>query len=298
MVSREAVYNAAYKVLVKAATSLPAEVVESIKEAEARETNPFAKAQIQTIMKNIDVSREDSLSICQDPGIPVFRVGIGSKMRIDFDLKPVLAEALAEVTRQLPLRQNIVHPLTKQNPGTNTGWDIPFVFYDYLYGQDYLELVAMFRGGGAAFRSSVVSLAPTTPRLEGIKKTVFDFVAMAGGIPCPPTVVGVGIGGTPDIALHLAFEGLRRRPVGAHNADPIAAKMEEDLLAALNNTGIGTMGMGGTESVLGVHVEFCGAHTATSPVATAFSCWPNRYAIGRIYASGQWEWITHRGEGE
>ena len=140
----------------------------------------------------------------------------------------------------------------------------------------------------------VFSLAPTAPRLEGIKKIILDHVAMAGGIPCPPTVVGVGLGGTPDIALKIAFDQLKRHPVGAPNPEPDMAAIEAELYEALNDTGIGAMGMGGDTTVLGVHVDYCGSHIATHPVAVAFSCWPKPLRQGPDVRDGRVEWMTHK----
>lgn len=286
----------AEKLLVLAATRLPDEVEESIRLAGARETNQTARAQLQTIGRNLDVSREKSLSICQDPGIPAFEVDFGSAFPVDADFSSILAGVVERVTGQLPLRQNIVHPLSKKNPGTNTGWGIPYIYYDYHYGRDYLEITALLRGGGSAFRSGVVTLAPTMPRLEGVKKVVFDFVSMAGGIPCPPTTIGVGVGGNPDMALSLAFKALRRLPPGRPHPDSDMSGLEKSLCAALNGTGIGTMGLGGDITVLAVHLERCGSHTASIPVGVAFSCWPNRFATARLYRDGKIEWVTHRGD--
>lgn len=293
---KEAFSQLSEQILTIAATDLPPGVVQAIQAAYDRETVTAAKAQMDTIINNIEISKRTCNSICQDPGIPVFDIKVGSKFPLDFDVKQILTDVTAAVTKNVPLRQNICHPLTKINTKTNTGYDLPYVFYKYLYDADYLEITGMLKGGGSAFRSGVYSLAPTAPRVEGIKKLIFDHVAMAGGIPCPPTVVGVGLGGTPDIALYMAFEALRRNPVGSNHPEADIAEIEKVLFEALNDIGIGTMGLGGDTTVLGVHVDYCGSHIATHPVAIAFSCWPNRYATARIYADGQVEWITHRQE--
>jgi len=283
------------QLLLKAATDLPEGVAAALEQAQAREPVETAKAQLDTILKNIDVSRTRGSSICQDPGIISFDVTVGSRFPLDFDLAEILRTATAEATRSIPLRQNIVHPLTKKNTTTNTGYGLPIVNYEFAYGKDFLEICAQLRGGGSAFRSAVYSLAPTAPRVEGIKKLVFDHVTMAGGIPCPPTVVGVGLGGNPDNALNLAFRALRRLPVGSPHPEPDMAELEHQILKAINTTGIGTMGLGGATTALGVHIEYCGSHIATHPVAIAFSCWANRFATARIDSAGKVEWITRHG---
>jgi len=283
----------AERLMTLAATDLPAPVEKAIRDAYERETVTAAKEQLSTILKNIELSRKTCSSICQDPGIPVFNLSIGSRFPLEFDIRAVLTDAMAKVTAGVPLRQNICHPLTKKNTRNNTGRSIPWVYYDYLPGADYIELTALLKGGGSGFRSMVFSLAPTAPRVESIRKIILDHVAMAGGIPCPPTVVGVGLGGTPDIALKIAFDQLTRTPVGSHNPDPDMAELERQLTESINKTGIGTMGLGGDTTALAVHLDYCFSHMATHPVAIAFSCWPNRFSKARMYADGRVEWLTH-----
>jgi tartrate/fumarate subfamily iron-sulfur-dependent hydro-lyase alpha chain len=292
---RQAVRELADQLLRKAATDLPEGITAAIKEAWRGETAESAKAQLDTILKNIEVSRSRGSSICQDPGIISFDVTVGSRFPLDFDLAEVLRAATADATASIPLRQNIVHPLTKKNTTTNTGYGLPIVNYEFQFDDDALEISAQLRGGGSAFRSAVYTLAPTAPRLEGIKKLVFDHVTMAGGIPCPPTVVGVGLGGNPDNALKLAFKALRRLPVASPHPDSDMADLESQILKAINSTGIGTMGLGGKTTALGVHIEYCGSHIASHPVAIAFSCWPNRFATARIDSAGNVTWITRHG---
>jgi len=292
---RQAVRELADQLLLKAATDLPESVTAALRQARQREPLEMAKAQLDSILQNIEVSRAKGSSICQDPGIISFDITIGSKFPLDFDLAEVLRAATESATRSIPLRQNIVHPLTKKNTTTNTGYDVPIINYQLLFGKDFLEICAQLRGGGSAFRSSVYSLAPTTPRLEGIKKLVFDHVVMAGGIPCPPTVIGVGLGGNPDNALSLAFKALRRLPVGAAHPESDMAELESQILKAINSTGIGTMGLGGETTALAVHIEYCGSHIATHPVGIAFSCWANRFATARIDSAGNVEWISRHG---
>lgn len=286
----------ATRLMTLAGTDLPAPQEKALRDARERETVTAAQAQLDTMLKNVELARTKCSSICQDPGIPVFNLDIGSNMPLHFDVRGALARATAKVTADVPLRQNICHPLTKINTTTNTGNGIPFIWYDYLPGADYVDVTAQLKGGDAAFRSMVFSLAPTAPRVEGIKKIILDHVAMAGGIPCPPTVVGVGLGGTPDIAMKLAFDALRRYPVASPHPNADMAAIERELYDSLNSTGIGAMGMGGDTTVLGVHVEFVDSHIATHPVAIAFSCWPNRVSKARIYADGRVDWLTHKEE--
>ena len=286
----QTVRRVADQLLRKAATDLPQEVADALQQAQLREPVETAKAQLNTILENIDVSRNRSSSICQDPGIISFDVTVGSQFPLDFDLAEVLRTATENATRSIPLRQNIVHPLTKKNTTTNTGHGLPIINYNFLFGKDFLEICAQLRGGGSAFRSAVYTLAPTAPRVEGIKKLVFDHVTMAGGIPCPPTVIGVGIGANPDNALNLAFKALRRLPVGSPHSDSDMAELENQILKAINATGIGTMGLGGDTTVLDAHVETAGTHTACLPIAISFGCWANRVSEAQ-FKDGRFEII-------
>jgi tartrate/fumarate subfamily iron-sulfur-dependent hydro-lyase alpha chain len=283
----------AEKMMEATACELNPEISTAIKSAADRETIFAGKAQLKTILKNIAISKKECGSICQDTGVPLFEIKIGSEFPLDFDIKSLLTKAVSKASISVPLRQNIVDPLTHENSKNNIGHGIPYFYFDYLYGADYIEITSMLRGGGAAFRSSVFSLAPTAPRVAGIKKIVFDFVVMLGGIPCPPIVIGVGLGGTPDIALKIAFDALNRRPFGSHNSRKEMAEIEIALHESINKTGIGTLGLGGDTTSLAVHLDYVDSHVATFPVAVALSCWASRNATTRVYKSGCIEWLTH-----
>ena len=155
---RHAVRQLADQLLLKAATDLPQDVTAALKQARQRESSELAQSQIDTILKNIDASRAKGSSICQDPGIISFDVTVGSKFPLDFDLAEVLRAATEAATHSIPLRQNIVHPLTKKNTTTNTGYDLPILNCHLLFGKDFLEISAQLRGGGSAFHFQVFIL--------------------------------------------------------------------------------------------------------------------------------------------
>lgn len=295
---KKAFAELAARVLTRAGTTLPPEHVKTLEQARKRETVPTAMAQLDTILANVASAASKSCSICQDPGIPAFEVAVGSRFPLHFDIRGVLTRVTADVTAAVPLRQNICHPFTRINSGNNTGRNVPYVWYEYLPEADYVEITAHLRGGGSGNRSMVYSVAPTAPRLEGVKKIVFDTVAMAGPIVCPPALIGVGFGATPDIALKIAFNQLMRLPAGTPHPEPDIAKAEAELFTALNKTGIGALGLGGDTTVLAVHMEYAGSHIGSMPVAVAFSCWPNRFATARLFSDGRVKWLTHQEEGK
>ena len=162
-----------------------------------------------------------------------------------------------------------------------------------LNNGDYIEITAVPKGFGSEAKSSLVFIVTSESMGDAITRCVIDNAIMSLGENCPPTIVGLGIGGTGDIAMHLAKKALFRTPLGSPNPDPIVAKLEARILKALNNTGLGPMAVGGNTTSLAVHAEICGTHTAVSPVGITYQCWAARYSTARIYPDGKVEYITH-----
>jgi len=198
---------------------------------------------------------------------------------------------VAKATREGYLRSTMKHPITGADPGTNVGVNVPGFTYKFVPG-DSLQVTFVAKGGGSecfgGTRHRVVAFADG---LIGIEKTIIDWyvaAARAGAI-CPPAVLGVGIGGTADIAAHLAKEAAALRVIGSRHPEPMFARIEEDLTAALNDLGVGAMGSGGETSVFGVHVEYSLTHIAGIAVAMSANCMVARRATTRIYADGKTE---------
>jgi fumarate hydratase subunit alpha len=192
------------------------------------------------------------------------------------------------------LRPQVTHPLTFENPGTNTGWGIPPIYYNRLEGEHYIDILAVPRGGGAESKWQCVALYHAAPREKAIMKVVLDTVSMAGGECCPPTIIGVGLGGFGrEYSELLARRALFRSPLNSRNPDPLVADLEDKLFTAVNRMEIGPLGIGGDTSCLGLHIELAGSHTASCSVAVALSCWAARYSRARIHADGSVEFLTH-----
>jgi fumarate hydratase subunit alpha len=196
-----------------------------------------------------------------------------------------------KATELIPLRPNAVHPLTRKNPGTNIGERMPYINYKFSK-DDYLEITVFPKGAGSENMSALAMLTPSQG-IKGIKEFVLDTVVSAGGKPCPPIILGIGIGGSADISMKLAKESLLR-PINERHKDDKIAALEEELLNALNLTGIGPMGLGGKTSVLGVSIEYAHCHTASFPVAINIQCWAARRATARIYSDGKVKYMTHK----
>ena len=206
-------------------------------------------------------------------------------------VEEAFVEATRKATRDVPLRPNAVDPFTEKNSGDNTGRFTPRVHWEIVDG-DSFELSVMLKGGGSENVSALGMLTPADG-IKGLKKFVVDAVIKAGAQPCPPTILGVAVGGGADTAMTIAKKALLK-PIGEVNPEPRIAKLEREILEAVNMTGIGPMGLGGETTVLDVHVDYAFRHPASFPVAVAFSCWADRHASARISKNGKVEYITRQ----
>jgi fumarate hydratase subunit alpha len=269
----------------KAETELPNDVINALKNALEIEKG-VAKIQIDAILKNIDLAKKTQRPMCQDTGIQTFFVTIG----IDFPeikrLKDLITDAVKKATIEVPLRPNTVDPFTGKNHKDNTGDNIPYITWDFVEGSDVF-ITALPKGGGSENMSKLGMLKPGVG-IKGVKDFVVDEMIKAAGNPCPPTVVGVGIGGGADLALKLGKKALLRS-VGKRNDDKTIAVIEDELIKRINSSGIGPMGLGGKTTVLDVHIEKAHRHPASLPVGIAVQCWADRRAQMVIHSDGSWE---------
>lgn len=276
--------EAVVALLREAVTYLPDDVVRALTEAEREETGPVARTQLRTILDNINAGGRLAVPMCQDTGVHVFFVS----GKVHAGMEESIRKGVARATVQIPLRPNAVHPLTRQNSGTNVADGLPYVSF-HPTGEEFVEITVMPKGAGSENMSALSMLTPSQG-LKGVKNFVLDTVIKAGGKPCPPTIVGVGIGGTADLACSLAKKALLR-PLDVENEDTGLAALEEELAEALNLTGIGPMGLGGSTTVLGVRIATAYCHTASLPVAVNLQCWAARRATARIYPDGRVEMV-------
>lgn len=280
---KDELINAIANLIAEAVINLPKDVEEALRKAMESEDG-IAKTQLEAVLKNVELARQQKKPMCQDTGTPTFFIRIG----VDFPYRHVLKEAILEgvrkATKEVPLRPNAVDVLTGKNSGDNTGIYIPIIHWEIVGGSDCI-ITAMPKGGGSENMSTLQMLKPGVG-LKGVKKFVLEWMVEAAGNPCPPTVVGVGIGGGADVAMELAKKALLRKIGGRHEKQEIA-KMEEELLEAINSTGIGAMGLGGKITVLDVHIEVAHRHPASLPVAIAVQCWANRRKSIRIDKEGK-----------
>lgn len=276
-----------------AVTDLPRDVSKGLEQALQKENNPTAKNQLNAILDNINLARQNSIPMCQDTGIQIFYVTVGSKFPLLHEIPHILEKAVRRGTREIPLRPNTVNPILHKNPNDNTGLHIPWINWKIIRGTD-LQITAFPKGGGS---ENVCQLAMLTPGkgIRGVKRFVIDAVIEAGAKPCPPTIIGIGIGGGADICMKLAKEQLLR-PVGQRHPNQKVAKLEEELLEAINATGIGPMGLGGDTTCLDVHIDFAMRHPASLPVGFAVQCWAARRASVTITKKGKIKFTSHKVE--
>lgn len=269
--------------LFKAETDLPRDVENALKKAMEIEEG-IAKLQIMNILKNVEIARKEGRPMCQDTGTPTFFIEMG----IDFPYRHILEEAIIEgvkiATEKIPLRPNAVDIITGKNSGNNVGKHIPYIHWKFIEGKD-CYITAMPKGGGSENASNLKMLKPGEG-LKGVKKFVLESMVNVGGDPCPPTIVGVGIGGGADIAIEIAKWSLLRK-IGERNEDEKIAEIEKELLEAINSTGIGPMGLGGKTTCLDVHIEIAHRHPASLPVAISVQCWACRRKSLKIDEGGE-----------
>ncbi|MEM0351057.1 MAG: fumarate hydratase [Archaeoglobaceae archaeon] len=255
------------EMIFKAHTELPEDVLDAIKRAYKAEENEIAKRNLEIILENVELAKKTGLPICQDTGVPFFFVEIGKELELGFDVRDAIVRAVREMTPKL-LRPNAVHPITRKNSGDNTGIGVPIINLEIVEG-DRLRIVYLPKGAGSENVSALKMLLPT--EVEKIKRFVLEVVANAMGLPCPPIIVGLGIGGSFDLSAKLAKKALLRRLDSMND-------FELEILEAINSLGIGPMGLGGKTTALAVLSEIAHCHTASLPVAVNIQCWANRRA--------------------
>jgi len=254
----------------QAEITLPPDVKQAILTAKEHETSEIARGELENILANLEMAGALSVPICQDTGVPVVYLTIPPHIPLNNGIYDAIAEGVRRASREIPLRPNVVDPLTRENTGDNTGAGMPAV---HVRPGDRLSITVLPKGAGAENMSRIAMMLPS--ERGQIPKFVAETMLIAGGKPCPPVILGVGIGGTFDGAAALAKEAL---------LEPIdtMTPYEKELLAAVNALGIGPMGIGGRTTALAVKVKTAGCHTASLPVAVNVQCWACRRATVEV----------------
>jgi fumarate hydratase subunit alpha len=270
----EKVVEAVSNLCMTANYDLGEDVAEAVRRAYDIEESPTGKSILKQILENADISKQERIPICQDTGFAVFFVELGENVRVAGGaVSDAINEGVKKGYTEGYLRKSIVNDavLDRKNTGDNT----PPVIHWELKSGDALRITCAPKGGGSENMSEVRMMKPADG-IEGVKDFVVDRVKRSGGNPCPPVIVGVGIGGTFEKCALLAKKALIRK-LGEHNSDPRFADTERELLRRINDLGIGPMGLGGRTTALGVHIETFPCHIASMPVAVNINCHAARH---------------------
>lgn len=253
---------------------LPQDVLAALKQAREKEKSEVARAVLDKILENVEIAAKQQIPLCQDTGAAVVMLELGQEIHISGgNLYTAINEGVRQGYANGYLRKSIVRqPFSER---VNTKDNTPAMIYTDIVAGDKLKITAMPKGGGSENMSRLTVLAPAQGR-QGIIDFVVNRVDEAGSNPCPPVIVGVGIGGTTEKTMMLAKRALLRK-IGEPNRDVEIAELEKDILKQVNNLGIGAMGYGGTITALAVHIEAFPCHIASLPVAVNLQCWCARH---------------------
>jgi fumarate hydratase subunit alpha len=279
------VEEAAKELYIRALKQLPPDIKQGFETLVARETDRTAQSVLGVMVKNIAVAEATDNLLCQDTGIPIYNVTIGRDVVVDgVALKAAIRRGCERATREHPLRSSVVHPLTRRNEHTSCGEGIPAIHVDFDDALDGLRIEMIPKGSGSE-NNSWLRMAIPAEGVDAIKRFVIDCVLDAGGKTCPPTIVGVGVGGTSDLCVHLAKRAATR-PLGTHCADAEGAALESELSKAVNLLGVGPQGLGGDATAFAVHVELAATHITMNPVAVNMQCHSARRASAVFTETG------------
>ena len=270
---------------VRALKILPPDVKAGFERLRARETDATAQGVLGTMVTNIRVAEETDNLLCQDTGIPIYSVTIGPG--VDFDgagVQQAIRRGCERATHEHPLRSSVVHPITRRNEHTSCGPGIPPVHFEFTDEPGRFTIRMIPKGSGSE-NNSWLRMAIPAEGVDAIKTFVVDCVLDAGGKTCPPTIVGVGIGGTSDLCVALAKQAATR-PLGTACPDPDGARLEQALTEAVNALGVGPQGLGGDSTAFAVHVELAATHITMNPVAVNMQCHSARRASATFTPAG------------
>jgi fumarate hydratase subunit alpha len=277
--------EASKELYIRALKQLPPDVKRGFDVLAKSETDSGARRMLGTMMRNITVAEDTDNLLCQDTGIPIYNVWIGRGVDIDgVALKDAIRRGCERSTREYSFRSSIVHPTTRVNEQTSCGRGVPIINIDFTAEPETLSIEMVPKGSGSE-NNSWLRMAIPAEGVDAIKTFVVDCVLDAGGKTCPPTIVGVGIGGTSDLCVALA-KIAATRALGTACADPEGAALEASLSEAVNTLGVGPQGLGGDSTAFAVHVEIAATHITMNPVAVNMQCHSARRARATFRPTG------------
>ncbi|MCY6957757.1 fumarate hydratase [Clostridium brassicae] len=271
-INAEQIISAVKTIAIKSNYFLGNDVMKALNERYDKEESPVGKEILSQILENDKIAAERKMPICQDTGVAVVFVELGQEVHVNGDISKAIHEGVRQGYNEGYLRKSIVeNPLYRKNTNDNT----PAVIHIKIVPGDKIKLTIAPKGGGSENMSRIKMLKPLEGE-EGVKNFVLQTISEAGGNPCPPIVIGIGIGGTFEKAALISKEALLR-PLDDYNEDPRIAKLEDEILESVNKLGIGPMGLGGRTTALGVKIETYPCHIASLPVAININCHAARH---------------------
>jgi len=294
-VSQKILHEMMYGAIARAVTILPRDVKEAVKQSLDKETNELGRLHLKTILDNAELCEQGKGLLCGDTGTPLFYVKLGDNVRIENGLSSLyemVRKATAEATRDGLLRENIVHPLTQFCLPGNVGPFIPNLEMRFDPDIDYLEVIAVPKGGGAENFGTYYGELRSEDKREGLMKFLLDAIKKStyAGLTCAPGIIGIGIGGTADVCMKIAKVAAVLRPVGSRNSDPEVADLETELLECIKFLNRGPMGTGGITGMLDVHIEIAAVQSGGMKVAFNSQCSMCRRATSRYGKEGSIEY--------
>jgi len=294
MISIDAIERAAFEITSRAAIEIPQDYRDGLRGMLEGEEAELSRFVLEAMLDNYEAAEQDRRAMCADTGVPRFFIKAGNEAVVEggfVALEAALRRALARATHDVPLRPNRVHPLTRKDNNNNIGINAPEVEYSFEPDANWVDIVTVHKGG--LFGTDYRMLFPGDG-IDGIKRFFLDVMYEFGrrGLACQPAIVGVGIGGSKDIAMTLGKQAACLRIVGDRNPDPDAAALEDELKEIGNSIGMGPMGYVGSSMAVDCHVELGYTHTGGMPVSVHSFCLSSRRAVARLYDDGRIEYRT------
>lgn len=272
---------------------LPDDIMKKLGELRSQEDSMLAKVVYDSMFENLAKADELDRPCCQDTGVIQYFIKAGADFPLLSDVRPILDEAVIRATREAPLRHNAVEIFVEKNTGNNTGDRIPWIDWEIVPNDSGITLEVYMAGGGCSLPGQGKTLMPAAG-YEGVTEFVFDVMTSYGVNACPPLLVGIGIGGSIEVAANLSKKAIFR-PIGSRSSDEKGAEMELLIEKGLNEIGIGPQGLSGSNSVMGVHIEKAARHPSTISVAVSVGCWAHRRGTIHINEDMSYEILSHEG---
>ncbi len=294
MIAKDKILEAGREIMSRAAIEIPDDFRQGIKIMAQAEEEELSRFVLEAMIENWEAAETDRRAMCADTGVPRYYVKAGNEAQVDggfCTLEQMLRQATADATQDVPLRPNRVHPLSRRDNNNNVGINAPEIEYSFEPDADWIDITAVHKGG--LFGTDYRMLFPGDG-IDGIKKFFLDVMYEFGrrGLACQPAIIGVGLGGSKDVAMTLGKQAACLRTVGEHNSDPEIARLEEELKHMGNNIGMGPMGFAGRSMVVDCHIEVGYTHTGGMPMSVHSFCLSSRRATARLHADGSIEYRT------